>query len=166
MIPKEQLARKNVWGTTHGLLWDKACSQSSKISGATNYSIWYDFSKAYDSISHVQLKRLINALPVHQEVRNLIKNMINKWAIIIEIGKIKTSPIRVKRGVYQGDSMSPLLFILITACITHAIVNNAEIIKSSRGKHQIMAYMDDVKVHAPNKKSADQITKKLEETAK
>ena len=49
IIPKEQLA-KNVWGMTHGLLWDKACSQSAKISGATNYSIWYDFSKAYDLI--------------------------------------------------------------------------------------------------------------------
>ena len=71
--------------------------------------------------------------------------MINKWAIIIEIGKNKIAPIRIKRGVYQGDSMSPLLFILISACIMHAIRNNEEITRASRVKQEIAAFMDDCK---------------------
>ena len=165
MIPQEQLARKNVWGTTHGLLWDKACTQAAKISRSTNYSIWYDFSKAYDSVSHVQLRRLVNSLPVHVEVRNLIKNMMIKWAVIIEVGKTKIPAIRVKRGVYQGDSMSSLLFILSTAYIINSIKTNFEITKAAKGKQQIMTYMDGIKVHAPNKKAADLITEKLKKTA-
>ena len=39
MIPKEQLARKNVWGTTQGLLWDKVCTQAARLLRSQNYSI-------------------------------------------------------------------------------------------------------------------------------
>ena len=35
MILKQQLARQDVWGTVHGLLWDKACTQSAR---SKNYS--------------------------------------------------------------------------------------------------------------------------------
>ena len=86
-------------------------------------------------MSHKQLKRLVNALPVHQEIRDTIKNIIIKWTVITEVGKRKTPPIRVKREVYQG--MSPLLFILITACIINTIMNSPEIIKISQGKQQM-----------------------------
>ena len=102
MIPKQQLARKDVWGTVHGLLWDKGCSQAARLSKSKNYSAWYDFSKAYDSVSHTQLIRLVNVLPVHRTIINTIKAAIKKWAVIIEIGSKKTNPIYIRRGIYQG----------------------------------------------------------------
>ena len=67
----------------------------------------------------MQLLRLVPALPIHRNIRNMIRAVIKKWFVIIELGKKKTSPIYVKRGVYQGDSMSPLLFILMTAFIIY-----------------------------------------------
>ena len=152
MILKEQLARKNIWGTVHGLLWDKACTQAPKLSRTTNFSTWYDFSKAYDTVSHVQLQKLVAALPVHREIQNTIKAMIKKWAVVIELGKQKSSPIYVKRGVYQGDSMSPLLFVLISAFIIKSALEDKQVTRLSRGKQEVIAFMDDIKAHTPNKK--------------
>ena len=71
MIPKEQLARQNVWSTIHGLLWDKGCTQAARVSRCKNYSLWYDFTKAYDSVSHKKIRRLLNALPVNKGIKIL-----------------------------------------------------------------------------------------------
>lgn len=46
-IPREQLAREGVWGTTHGGLLDKLYAQEARVSRRPNWSAWYDFRKAY-----------------------------------------------------------------------------------------------------------------------
>lgn len=50
-IPKEQMARRNVCGTMHGMLVDKAHTETARknIRGrgrVYNYSGWYDFKKS------------------------------------------------------------------------------------------------------------------------
>ena len=45
MIPKERLSRNGTWGTVQGLLWDKSCTLSARLSRRNNYSLWYDFQR-------------------------------------------------------------------------------------------------------------------------
>lgn len=59
MIPPQQLVRDGYWGTTHGLLEDKSLSTVARVRRTKNYSTWFDFGKAYDSINHKCLKRLL-----------------------------------------------------------------------------------------------------------
>ncbi|KAL7302343.1 hypothetical protein TKK_0005004 [Trichogramma kaykai] len=61
--------------------------------------------------------------------------------------------------------MTPLLFILVTAFIIPAIEDDPEITKASQGRHRIAAFMDDIKTHAPTKKAAEMIKRKLEDAA-
>ncbi|XP_045470568.1 uncharacterized protein LOC123677883 [Harmonia axyridis] len=161
-IPKEQLARQHIWGTIHGMLVDKSVTQLARMRRKKNYSAWYDFKKAYDSISHRQLKRLIGNLPLDQNIKKVLRGSMNLWSVQIKIGKDKTNPIYVKRGVYQGDSISPLLFILISGGIIEHIKTSPTIMKSTRGQHDILAFMDDIKCHANTKQSMKIITKELE----
>lgn len=165
-IPTEQLARENVWGTTHGFLLDKSITQLARLRRATSYSSWYDFTKAYDSIHHKELKRLIDCLPLNRHIRHLLKQAMMLWAVRVKVGKKLTKEIPIKRGVYQGDSISPLLFKLVTAGLLSHIKNSPEITKASKGKQKIIAYMDDIKCHAPNKKAIELITEQLEQGAR
>ncbi|XP_050295823.1 uncharacterized protein LOC126735768 [Anthonomus grandis grandis] len=164
-IPTEQLARKNVWGTTHGFLLDKSITQLARLRRATSYSSWYDFSKAYDSVHHKELKRLIDCLPLERDIRALLKRAMAMWTVRVKVGKGLTKEFAIKRGVYQGDSISPLLFKLVTAGIIHNIKNNPAINKTAKGKQEIIAFMDDIKCHAPTKKAIDLISKELEQSA-
>ena len=79
--------------------------------------------------------------------------------------KTKTAPIYVRRGIYQGDSLSPLLFILVTAGIIDHIKNEKSINKLSKGKQEITAFMDDIKIHVPSKAAAEITTKELAKAA-
>lgn len=173
-IPREQLARSKVWGTVQGMMMDKAHSQAAKSRASAgswepgrpyNHSAWYDFSKAYDSIHHWQLIRLINALPLPPGVIATLKAAVKRWSIVIQVGQSTTRPVRVARGVYQGDTVSPLLFILMTAGILQELVMSRTINRVTKGQHLILAFMDDIKVHAPTKEGVDVITETLSAAA-
>lgn len=164
-IPNEQLARKNTWGTIQGLLQDKAISQLAKKGRKKHYSAWYDFNKAFDSMSHRQIRRLFGVLPLNINIKNLLRVLLNLWSLQILIKKEKTKPIYVKTGIYQGDSISSLIFILLTAAIIDHLKTDPLINKYTRGQHHILAYMDDIKVHANSKQSLKIITKELKDAA-
>uniref|UniRef100_A0AC35TYY6 Reverse transcriptase domain-containing protein n=1 Tax=Rhabditophanes sp. KR3021 TaxID=114890 RepID=A0AC35TYY6_9BILA len=100
------------------MLLDKAYTQDARFQRKKHLSAWYDFKKAYDSISHKQIARLIDVLNLNSVVKSMIKGMMCKWNIEL-IRKDYATPknIPVKQRVYQGDSWSPLIFILVTAGI-------------------------------------------------
>lgn len=149
-IPAEQLATEGVWDTVHGLLQDKAAWLAAKRSA--HYSAWVDFKKSYDSISHRQLRRLIRTLPIHYSVVNVLLDVTKKWSVRVAVGKCTSKPIYIKRGVYQGDTISPLMFVLVTAFIAHEVKASPEVNAAARGRQEILAYMDDIKLHAATKK--------------
>lgn len=130
-----------------------------------NVSAWFDFSKAYDSIHHWQLLRLISALPIPPGVINTLKAAVKRWSVIVQVGRSTTNPIKVSRGVYQGDTVSPLLFILMTAGILQKLVGDRRINQATRGNHLVLAFMDDIKIHAPSREGVDVIAETLEAAA-
>ena len=60
--------------------------------------------------------------------------------------------------MYQGDSISPLLFALMTALMVEEVNTDREVNAASRGRQTILTYMDDIKVHGPTKNSIRAIT--------
>uniref|UniRef100_A0AC35TX11 Reverse transcriptase domain-containing protein n=1 Tax=Rhabditophanes sp. KR3021 TaxID=114890 RepID=A0AC35TX11_9BILA len=166
IIPAEQLARENTWGTLHGLLLDKAYVKNSQYQRKEHYSAWYDFSKAYDSLSHKQILRLVESLNIGVNIKVMIKSMMAKWNIQLlrkDMDKAKT--IRIKQGVYQGDSWSPLIFILTTAGIISKLKRDEALGKATKYKHRVIAFMDDLKVHSPNVEGLEMMSKMIKEGA-
>jgi hypothetical protein len=57
-------------------------------------------------------------------VRRMVSELIPLWRTDVEVvseeGKVRT-PIDLKRGLFQGDSLSPLLFCLCIAPLSHAL---------------------------------------------
>ena len=46
----------------------------------------------------------------------LLNNSMNMWRTDLTSGKHVFGEVRIKRGIFQGDSLSPLLFVL---ALTH-----------------------------------------------
>ena len=74
---------------------------------------WIDYRKAYDSIPH---SWILKTLRVYRFNEKCMETSMNSWNTTMKLyysdGCIITDPIKIKRGIFQGDSFSPLLFCL------------------------------------------------------
>ncbi|XP_063915482.1 uncharacterized protein LOC135131601 [Zophobas morio] len=109
---------------------------------------------------------LVDTLPIPKMMRTVVQDAMSKWNLQLFPPGEAPIQIPVRRGVYQGDSLSPMLFVLVTASIIKRIKEDPQIARLSLGKHLIVAYMDDIKCHAPNNRSTRAIMAMLEESAR
>ena len=82
-----------------------------------------DLQNAFGEVNHELLHQILKLHHVPPEVITLIKSLYTNYHISILTDDFQTSPIHVKRGVLQGDSLSPLLFNLIINSLIHTIKN-------------------------------------------
>lgn len=61
--------------------------------------------------------------------------------------------------------MSPLLYLLMTLGTIEEIKTNPEITKEARGRHGVLAFMDDIKCHAASERAINLITQSLTKAA-
>uniref|UniRef100_A0AAF5DMQ7 Reverse transcriptase domain-containing protein n=2 Tax=Strongyloides stercoralis TaxID=6248 RepID=A0AAF5DMQ7_STRER len=166
LIPKEQLCRENTWGTVHGLLQDKSYLGIAKYRRQGIYSTWYDFSKAYDSLNHYQLQRLLEKLPLPKVMKSTAISLLKLWNMeLVRNDEKKPRKIRIRRGIMQGDSSSPLWFILASGSIIYQMKNNQDLRKVTKNKGRIIGYMDDLKWFSPNQEGMKLGSKILKESA-
>jgi len=114
---------------------------------------WIDFKKAFDSLSHEWIINMLRMYAFHENITQFIANAMTLWRTVMHLNvgdqRITTEPINIYRGIFQGDSLSPLLFCLAINPIS------VELSKSGMGyalksglvvNHQW--YMDDQKLFA------------------
>ena len=67
-------------------------------------------------------------------------------------GLITTEKISIKQGIFQGDSLSPLLFCLALVPLTSELNTSGYGYKMNRNSLPIsnLLYMDDLKLYASN----------------
>jgi hypothetical protein len=77
------------------------------------YIMYLDFAKAYDSVEHDMLRRTLMYYKIPEEIIERIMELYkdNKANIFTPHG-ITENTINIDNGVKQGDTLSPLLFIL------------------------------------------------------
>jgi hypothetical protein len=176
LLPEEQIAlRKGVWGCTHALILDQTMIADALNQKQRPISVaWIDYSKAFDSLPHSYIKWLISALQVPKPLGQFIKKLLNSWKIRYEArdprGKIlRSNYLRIRSGVLQGDSLSPLLFCIAMAPISHAIKQMKCGYKTASGKSKNMQielshlfYMDDLKLYGGSPQNLTEMVKMVD----
>lgn len=170
ILPKQQLAmRKGIWGCTHAHAIDQAIFRDVKSDSKGKRSVhvgWVDYSKAFDSIPHNAISWALEAAGVNRRSADLYREIMRAWTVKYEIrtpkGKRISKPMKVKCGVLQGDTLSPLLFCLTIAPISfvlqkaHPGYSQRACIKGDRGKRvNHLYYMDDLKIYAESEKDLE-----------
>ena len=172
ILPSEQVAlRHGVWGCTHALTLDQTVIADAQHQKQKPISVaWIDYAKAFDSVPHDYIEWLLQAVQVPNSLRKFLTCRMKMWRVKYEVknprGKIERSRyLRIRSGVLQGDSFSPLWFCLATAPISHAIKNTSGHYVTASGKFtglqtslSQLFYMDDLKLYAD---STESLTEKL-----
>ena len=82
---------------------------------------------------------------------------MKQWHTELTSGNEKLCKIDIKRGIFQGDSLSPLLFVMCMMPLSTLLKKEKAgyDLGKNRGKINHLLYMDDLKLYARNKKETD-----------
>jgi Reverse transcriptase (RNA-dependent DNA polymerase) len=171
ILPKEQRAlQKNIWGCTHALIVDQTVVADAFDQKQRPLSVaWIDYAKAFDSVPHKYILWVLEAMQVPSPLRKFIQSVMMQWRVKYEVrvkrGKVDRSQfLRIRSGVLQGDSFSPLLFCLSMAPLSHALNSSGLRYRTASGSkdnlqltisHQF--YMDDLKLYASSRKDLQKL---------
>ena len=115
---RETLARRKkgcrwgILGTKDELSTDKTVVKDCKKS-YTNLSItWIDYKKVYDFVSQSWLNECMYLFRKADNMRNFLEKNMEQWKLFLMSNGENLGEVDVKRGIFQGDSLSPILFVL------------------------------------------------------
>ena len=94
---------------------------------------------------------------ISHEVINFIDKTIKIWRVELTAGGRRLVKAKIQRGIFQGDALSPLLFIIAMMPLNHKLRKCTAGYKLSRSQEKInhLMYMDDIKLFAKNKKELE-----------
>ena len=88
------------------------------IEGAKEFNLktiitFIDFSKAFDTINCGQMFKILHAYGIPEQLINAIKDIYSNTQAKALSPDGKTKPFEVTKGVLQGDTLAPYLFIIV-----------------------------------------------------
>lgn len=118
-----------------------------------------DFEKAFDSISHQFLLHVLNAFGFGNTFCSWIKTLYNDVSSCVMNGGHSTGYFDIKRGVRQGDPLSPYLFVLAIEILTLCIRNDKNIRGIKLGQNEIkqVLYADDITLFLQDRESIKRV---------
>ena len=116
---------------------------------------WLDVAKAFDSVNHEYLLSVLINFGIPNEITKFIEHAMRNWSIDLNHSGKYIGQARIEKGILQGDSLSPLLFVLCMEPISRLANNNnvpkIEINLTDKTFHlNHLLFMDDIKIFAYN----------------
>ena len=118
---------------------------------------WIDYKKAYDMLPQSWILHCLKMYKISHEVINFIEQTTKTWRVELTAGGRSIAETKIQRGIFQGDALSPLLFIIAMMSLNHILRNCTAGYKLSRLQKKInhLMYMDDIKLFAKNEKELE-----------
>ncbi len=117
----------------------------------TNLSMAFiDYKKAYDKIPHSWILECMKMCGVTPEIISLFENSFQQSVVHLKLGAAHLGTVHIKRGIFQGDSISPLQFIMGLIPLSHLLKHSTSAgynISKAGPKINHRLYMDDLKLY-------------------
>ena len=124
---------------------------------------YIDYRKAYDMVPHSWILEMIEITGFAKNVGSLIRRSMNNWCTVLNsdgknLGNVK---IAIATGILQGDSLSPLFFVLVMTPLTILLSKEKfgyRFTKDTSGNIlNHLLFMDGLKLYARNQEELERL---------
>ena len=104
---------------------------------------WIYYKKAYDMVLHSWIKECLELFGVAENIKTLLVNSMEKWRVMLCAGN---SELEKSRDIFQGESLSPLVFVLALIPLSLILRKAKAAYEFSRSKEKInnLLFMDEL----------------------
>ena len=136
-------------GSKDHLRIDKFIMDDAKRRHRNLFMAWLDVKKAYDSVPHDWILHCLRKFGVHEKIVTFLNSAMCHWSTALIVNGMFLGKIAIRCGIFQGDSLSPLLFILSLVPLSLILDQSPKgyQISSSSTRINHLVYMDDVKLY-------------------
>jgi hypothetical protein len=155
LAPEQVGCRKRSRGCKELLIVDSVVSQQAKNEQRDISVGWVGYKKTFHSVPHSWLLRVLELYKIDPKVIQLLITCMTSWMITLHVrtesSSYKNDELRIRRGIFQGDSLSPLWFCLALNPLSRMLRTSGygyivKRIPNVSISHQF--YMDALKLHA------------------
>ena len=160
LLPDEQKGcRKRSRGTKDQLLIDKTILREVKRVKRNLAVGWIDYRKAYDMVPHSWIREVLTSLKIADNISDFLINSMVGWSTTLTSNGENLGDVDINRGIFQGDSLSPLLFVMAMIPLTTLLRKESMGYRFSKSKKQInhLLFMDDLKLYAKDEADLDKL---------
>lgn len=159
LVDEQKGCRKKSRGTKDQVIIDKAVMEDCRRRQRDLAMVWVDYRKAYDMVPHEWIEKCLDLCGVAKNVSDVLLSSMNRWRVQLNSGNRMLGEVRIRRGIFQGDSLSPLLFVMCLVPLTFVL--RKMVVGYRFGKDNVkvnhLFFMDDLKLYARRDKEVESL---------
>ena len=155
IFPNEQKGcKKKCYGSKDQLMINKTIIETCKRKHHNLSTAWIDYRKAFDSIPHKWILKSLELYKISPAIIGFLKQAMTQWTTKLILthsdGICVSDNLSIDRGIFQGDSLSPLLFCLALIPISNELNSTGYGYRIQNRTVSHLLYMDDLKLYGKN----------------
>ena len=121
---------------------------------------WTDYKKAFDTLPHSWILKYLDMFRNTDNIKLFLEKSMN-WETELMTGGERLGKVKMKHGIFQGDSLSPLLFVpsslIPMSLVLHKVKAGYDLHKGSPKINHLSYMHDDLKLFGKTEKQFDSI---------
>ena len=118
--------------------------RTAGLSKKTLHVTWFDLADAFGSVPHSLIFNSLERAHIPEIIQNYLKCQYQNTQSVVSTKSFKSEPFSFKRGVLQGDPLSPIIFLLAFNPVIKSLQAEKNLGFQLDGKNVItLPYADD-----------------------
>ena len=113
---------------------------------------------AYDMVPHSWIEEVMGMMGIADNIKKFMLDSMQRWKTRLEYEGKQLGEVRIKRGIFQGDSLSPLMFVMAMILMT-CVLRKTKPAYTLKNKSKLnhLLYMDDLKLYAKSQNEIESL---------
>ena len=122
---------------------------------------WIDYRKAYDLVPRSWVNECMEMFGIAENLRTFLQKSMQQWRLSLTTNGEDLGEDNVKRGIFQGDSLSPLLFVLSMVSLSLILMKVNACYKWGKKEYKLnhLLFIDDLKMYAKSEEQTNTLVR-------